>query len=860
MFVRGHFTLASCAAILASLASTACSGPSEEAVVLGTHEQALKHDGRDGKHDGAHAAHRRHRAHRHHHHGEQGGVEEPAPEPTVFTPATAAARSGRIAGVAVDHGPLANEPGYAETVAAEFSDVVAENAMKWGPLQPDPDTWDFAAGDAIVAFAEENDMRVKGHALIWHNQLPSFINDETPPRRLARYAKRHIKRTARHYRRDVFAWDVVNEAIADDGSGLRETVFSEAFGERYIDHAFWLARLADRDAELYYNDYGIEGINAKSDAVHELMQRLLQRRVPVDGVGFQAHFDARFVPSLEEMVENFDRFGDLGLSVNVSELDVRIARLAGTTAHRRAVQKQVYQRVAAACVASAACEGVTTWGFTDKYSWIDSTFGADDPLLLDENYQRKPAYYGYVDGFLGVPLDDPSLAPNLIGNASLETGLDGWSVLGDGALATEVDQAHTGLRSAVMSGRTASWQGPRHEVTSLVRSGRSYDVSVFAQLGGAASADTHLTAQITCAGEDTQFQRLDSAAATDADWSELAGVMTLPSCELQTVAVYVEGPDAGVDVLVDDLALREQPLPNLVANSGFETGTAGWFGWGPTTVGTTTDANSGELAAIGTNRTASWNGIATNLTSSLEPTASYSASAWVKLGGAASDAIVLTAALRCAGEAQQFIRVASGTGTDSGWTELSGSVQVPNCSLEEFVLYVEGPAAGVDILLDDVAVFQLTSGLGPNVIQNSGFETDTSGWFGFGAVTVGVATDRAHSGAQSAHVSGRTATFNGLATSLVGRVTPGRSYSALGWAQVSAASDAVRFTLQASCDGAAATFTTVASATANNAGWVPLEGTLSVPDCNLTTANFYIEGPAAGVDIYLDDVSLREIP
>ena len=380
-------------------ALAACTESSNEpargdAVELGSTGQALSR--RDDGHDA-----RWHRGPKHHHPGRCEQPPEPEPDPLVFTPATAAARSGRRAGSAVDNGPLTNEPIYAQLLGEQFNALTPENATKWGSLQPvDANHWDFDQADAIADFADEHEQVVKGHTLIWHQQLPSFIDATTTPRQLERYSERHIERSVRHFRRDFFAWDVVNEAVADDGSGLRPTPFSNAFGERYIDRAFREANDADRDARLYYNDYGIEGINAKSNAVYELMTRLLARGVPIDGIGFQGHFDARFVPSLQELVDNLQRFADLGLSVNVSELDVQVRNLGGTRAYKFAVQKQIYQRIAAACSQVEACEGITTWGFTDAHSWIDATFGPDDPLLFDDLYQKKPAYFGYVDGFL----------------------------------------------------------------------------------------------------------------------------------------------------------------------------------------------------------------------------------------------------------------------------------------------------------------------------------------------------------------------------------------------------------------------------------------------------------------------------
>lgn len=856
-------------ALSTCLVSLGCSGAGgDESFEFGSAEQAL-HKKSHGKHGADKKKHkadkRQHKADKRRHEKHcrwphRPCAEEPEPEPVTFTPATAAERSGRRAGVAVAVGPLANDARYAPFVAEHFSDITPENETKWGSLQPEsPRRWDFEAADTLVDFAKQNDMAVKGHTLVWHQQLPSFIDSSTPRLRLAHYTTRHIHRAVRHYKRDMYAWDVVNEAIADDGSGLRETPFSAAFGEHYIDTAFRLAHRVDRDAKLYYNDYGIEGMGPKSDAVYALVERLLDRHVPIDGVGFQGHFDARFVPSLSELVANFQRFADLGLRVNVSELDVRIAGLGGSQASKLAVQKQLYQRIAAACMQVEACDGITTWGFTDAYSWIDSTFGPDDPLLLDDAFQKKPAYFGYVDGWLGVPLDESS-APNLIGNSSLEAGLDGWSVMGDGTLATEMAAANTGLRSARVSGRTASWQGPRHDITALVSAARSYDAAVAVSIAGAATATAGLTAQISCAGQDDTFQPIGNGAVNDAGFTTLSGTLSVPDCDILSVAVYAEGPDAGVDVIVDDLVLREQPQASLIGNGDFESGTGGWFGFGPVSLATTTDAHGGNQAAIATARTDTWQGIATDVTAGVQPNGGYRASAWMKIAGAASDRVGLTAAVGCAGTGTQFLPIGSATATSDGWVEVSGTVVVPNCTVESFVVYGEGPAAGVDLLLDDVAFWQVSAGEAPNVITNSGFESGAGDWFGFGSVVVEATTERAHSGSQSGRVSGRTDSWNGLATSLVGRLTPGRSYSVSAWAQVGAGSVPVNLTFQNGCEGGATNFTFLAGATASDAEWTQLQGTLVAPDCNLTTANFYIEGAPAGTDIYLDDVEVRELP
>jgi hypothetical protein len=316
-----------------------------------------------------------------------------------------------------------------------------------------------------------------------------------------------------------------------------------------------------------------------------------------------------------------------------------------------------------------------------------------------------------------------------------------------------------------------------------------------------------------------------------------------------------------VDILVDDLALREQPLPNLIGNATFEAGTAGWFNFGSAVLGTSPDASGGTQAAIATGRTDTWQGIATDLTARVAPRASYRAEAFLKIAGADTGPVGLTAAVTCAGQTAQFLPVGSNTGSSANYTRVSGSVTVPNCTVQSFVLYAEGPPAGVDLLLDDVAFWQIDAGPPPstNVIDNGGFESSTSGWFGFGGATASVSAERAHGGAGSALISGRTASWNGLATSLLGRLTPGGSYSVSAWAQVGTGAERVNLTFQNACESGATSFTFVAGATANASTWVELQGTLVAPTCTLTTANFYIEGAPAGVDIYLDDVEIRPL-
>ena len=204
-------------------------------------------------------------------------------------------------GTAVQAGPLAGEPVYRDTLAQEFNILVPENELKWDTVHPARDTYDFSVPDSMVAFAEAHQMQVFGHVFVWYWQLPAWLTDGGFSREeLMSILEDHIKTVAGHYRGRVAAWDVVNEAIADDGS-LRHTIWLDTIGPEYIDMAFQWAHEADPDARLFYNDYNSESLGgwqqAKSDSVYNLVSDLKQRGVPIDGVGLQVHTSIAWPPS-----------------------------------------------------------------------------------------------------------------------------------------------------------------------------------------------------------------------------------------------------------------------------------------------------------------------------------------------------------------------------------------------------------------------------------------------------------------------------------------------------------------------------------------------------------------------------------
>jgi endo-1,4-beta-xylanase len=307
----------------------------------------------------------------------------------------AAQASGKLVGAAVQSNFL-GDGRYTGVLARHFNYLTAEYEMKWDPIERAQGINDFSGGDAVVAYGQASGMQIKGHALIWHGAVPGWVGGLSAAD-LRTAFESHIRSVTGHYRGRVRAWDVVNEAVADDGSGLRDTVFRQKLGDQYIADAFRLARQADPRALLFYNDYGGEGLNQKSDRIYDLVQGLRAQGVPIDGVGLQMHISATNPPGDASIAANMSRLASLGLSVNISEMDVRIRDLPGTPQARFNAQKSVYHSIVNVCVAEPRCDGVTFWGFTDAHSWINGQFGADNPLLFDEQYAAKPAYYGVLD-------------------------------------------------------------------------------------------------------------------------------------------------------------------------------------------------------------------------------------------------------------------------------------------------------------------------------------------------------------------------------------------------------------------------------------------------------------------------------
>ncbi|TDD26204.1 endo-1,4-beta-xylanase [Nonomuraea diastatica] len=323
---------------------------------------------------------------------------------------------GKFIGAALATSPLSNETAYRNIAANEFNQITAENVMKWDTTEPNQGQFNFSGADAIVNFATQNNQQVHGHTLVWHSQTPGWVQNlgagamrEAMENHIAEVVGRYADNPA------VVSWDVVNE-IFDDNGGWRSSFWYNTLGQSFVADAFRAAREADPDARLCINDYNVEGVNAKSTAMYNLVRSLRQQGVPVDCVGIQGHLAIQYgFPN--DLQQNMERFAALGVQVRITELDIRMQMPRDSS--KDATQATYYRNAVNACLAVTACAGVTIWGFTDKYSWVPDTFqGQGAALIYDENYQKKPAYNAVHDALDDGSSSDDTTAPSTPGTPS----------------------------------------------------------------------------------------------------------------------------------------------------------------------------------------------------------------------------------------------------------------------------------------------------------------------------------------------------------------------------------------------------------------------------------------------------------
>jgi endo-1,4-beta-xylanase len=330
-------------------------------------------------------------------------------------------------GVAVNSNQIAGEePDAIAIVEKHFNSITSENVLKWDQVRPEPYRFDFEAADRFVEFGEKNNMFIVGHPLVWHNQTPDWVFQGESGRPVDREVllermKEHIFTVAGRYKGRIHGWDVVNEAIADDGS-MRRSKWLEIIGDDYIIKAFEYARQADPDAQLYYNDYNLWKRHQYESGIR-LIQNLQSKGVRIDGVGIQGHWGLDY-PGAEEIEAFILAFSKLGIKLMITELDVSVLPVADeyegrdissldtelqeklnpyTDALPETVQKELANRYdelfSIFCKHRDKFSRITLWGVHDGQSWRSYTpvrGRTDYPMLFDRWCKPKPAFDAVV--------------------------------------------------------------------------------------------------------------------------------------------------------------------------------------------------------------------------------------------------------------------------------------------------------------------------------------------------------------------------------------------------------------------------------------------------------------------------------
>jgi endo-1,4-beta-xylanase len=318
--------------------------------------------------------------------------------------------------IGVSVSPQSLKTDEAALILQQFNSLTPENAMKMGPIHPEENKYYWKDADSIVAFAQRNGLKVRGHNLCWHQQTPRWLFKDSAGNTvtkeiLLKRLKDHITTVVNRYKGKIYAWDVVNEAVSDNPDELlRNSDWYKICGEDFIAKAFEYAHEADPKAILFYNDYNTER-REKTERVYQLLKKLLDAGVPVQGIGFQGHWSI-FEPNREDLEYTIEKFASLGLQVQITELDISIYKWEKNNRQKLATDVDAYTPDLEKQQAEKYkmvfelfrkyqknISGVTFWNISDRHTWLDNYPVAgrkNYPLLFDTNLKPKKAFWEVV--------------------------------------------------------------------------------------------------------------------------------------------------------------------------------------------------------------------------------------------------------------------------------------------------------------------------------------------------------------------------------------------------------------------------------------------------------------------------------
>ncbi|HEX7025609.1 MAG TPA: endo-1,4-beta-xylanase [Gammaproteobacteria bacterium] len=478
-----------------------------------------------------------------------------------------------------------------------------------------------------------------------------------------------------------------------------------------------------------------------------------------------------------------------------------------------------------------------------------------------------------VDRFrFGTP--PPTTGVNLVVDGGFEGAtLSGWQSWNGSTLSLTTGQAFAGNQSLLATNRPNNAQFAVYNLTGSVSAGTTYQVSAQVLQDGAAADTVRLAAKVGCASGDS-FPWLDNNTGVQPGvWTELSGELTIPEdCDVVDVAIFFEGTTPGVDVYLDEVQVIAPDTGggdgNLVADGGFESATlSGWQSWNGSTLSLSgAQAFAGNQSLLATNRPNTAQFAVYNLTGAVTPGTTYSVSAQVLHTGAATDTVRLAAKVECTAETapaghNTFPWLHNHTGVNPGeWTQLSANLAIPDCDIVDVAIFFEGTTAGVDVYIDEVQVIPPSASL----VADGGFEgAALNGWQSWNGSTLSLSGAQAFAGSQSLSATNRPDTAQFAVYNLTSVVTPGTTYAVSARAlQDGAAVDTVRLAAKIECTAETTpaghnSFPWLHNHSGVNPGeWTELSADLVIPDCDIVDVAIFFEGTSAGVDVYLDEVSV----
>lgn len=459
-----------------------------------------------------------------------------------------AQQAGISVGTALSWHALTDDDQYLAALMRDFDAVTLENASKWGTVQHEPDTWDWSRADHVLQVAGAAGLAIRAHPLVWDEHVPAWAmglgGDDF---RAASDA--FIDRVVGRYGGRVQTWDVVNELIEDDGRPSDAPLFARR-GDHHAEDAFRRARARDPAARLFYNDDAIAWDNARSRGVESMLRRWKAADVPVDGVGMQMHLLAGHAPPEATVRERIRAFADLGLQVEITELDVRTAHLRGASAGRDIAQARAFYDAVHACVAEPGCTRVTFWGFTDRHSpWAP----VEKATLRDHDYAPKPAWAAVRAALEDRP--PPFCADEFVPNGDFEDGISGWTA-NAARLTLDTARAANGRAALRVVDRAAAWSGPELDLSEVLSEGVHWSFQARVRADGEAPAPLKWTLRVDVQGAEPHFIVLWEGIGEPGTWVDVQAplLVELPE-QPRRMTLYLEGPPAGVGLAVDAVSL-----------------------------------------------------------------------------------------------------------------------------------------------------------------------------------------------------------------------------------------------------------------------------------------------------------------